>query len=509
VTTLTQPVTERPPTAARPRVLAGAAQAMLRTGAGSLSSGLLSMGATKIVAAVVGPPGLALLSTLQQMRTTAVIAATANGQAALVQGVSARTGSERREYARTVLVTFTIFTTTVALAMLLFPQWAARLTGLGVNRAPLVRWIAVQVALLGVYTFLTGLMNALGAIGKLALVQSVGPAVTALAMFPAALAVASGREVDLPMMLAGAAGTGVLAALWILRGHRPKLTEWFRGAGRWLSWDAARGFFNISAAMLVGGLAGSAAVLAVRTRILGTQGFAAAGQFDAAWGISMNQVMLVLSSMQTYYLPALARAHHKAERSAQISTVLNLAVLVAVPLIVMVTVAKPLVLGLFYSHEFGHAATYLRWMLLGDYLKISGWILSMPMLAAGDMRMYFAAEIAGYSVFVAAAALLTRWWPPAESAAIAFVLMYVAHLIFCGARAATRYAYRPERSTLFLWLAGLTLVSLAAVTHWNPDPMHWKSALAWIALAAGAAGAGATALYRHETLPHAPRSEDF
>ena len=222
-------------------------------------------------------------------------------------------------------------------------------------------------------------MNALGAIGKLALVQSVGPAVTALAISPAALAVASGREVDLPMMLAGAAGTGVLAAVWILRGHREKLTEWFRGAGRWWSWEAAGlEFFNVSAAMLVGGLAGSAAVLAVRTRILSAQGFAAAGQFDAAWGISMNQVMLVLSSMQTYYLPALARARHQAERSAQISTVLNLAVLVAVPLIVMITVAKPLVLGLFYSHEFSHAATYLRWMLIGDYLRSAAGFLPCP-----------------------------------------------------------------------------------------------------------------------------------
>ena len=62
---------------------------------------------------------------------------------------------------------------------------------------------------------------------------------------------------------------------------------------------------------------------------------------------------------------------------------------------------------------------------------------------------------------------------------------------------------------MFLWLAGLTLVSLAALTRWNPDPLHWKSALAWIALAAAAAGAGAIGLYRHETTPHTPRSEDF
>jgi O-antigen/teichoic acid export membrane protein len=451
-----------------------------------------------------------LLSTLQQLRQTAVIAATANGQAALVQGVSARTGIERREYARTALVTFAAATSIVAMGMFCAPQWAARATGLGVDRAPLVRWLAVQVVFLGAYTFLAGLVNALGAIGKLALLQSAGPAVIALAMLPTARAVAMGREVELPVMLAGAGAASVGVALWVLRGHRHVLADWFRGTGRWWSWPAARGFFNVSAAMLVGGLAGSAAVVAIRTRILGTQGFAAAGQFDAAWGISMNQVMLVLSSLQIYYLPALARARHPAERSAQISTVLNLAVLAAAPLIVIVTVAKPLVLALFYSHEFGQAATYLRWMLIGDYLKISGWILSVPMLASGDMRMYFAAEITGYAVFVTAAAVLTRWWSPAESAAIAFVLMYVAHTIFCAARAATRYRYRPERSTLTVWLAGLALVAASAVTHWNPSSLEWKSALAWIVVALAAAGAGAIGLAGETWAPRpARRREDF
>jgi len=438
---------------------------------------------------------------LQQTRQTAVIAATANGQAALVQGISARSGLERREYARTGLTIFAFATALIALIMFAAPQWAARLTGLGSGRAPLVRWLAVQVVLLSAFLFLTALVNALGAIGKLAALQSVSPAVAALAMVPAALALAAGRETLLPVVLAGAAAAAVVAALFVLKDYRTELRQWFGGPGRWWSREAASSFLHVSAAMLVGGLAGSAAVVAIRSRILLSQGFAAAGQFDAAWGISMNQVMLILSSMQAYYLPALARAHSAAERSSQISTVLHLAALVAAPLIVIVTVAKPVMLALFYSHEFGQAATYLRWMLVGDYLKISGWILSVPMLASADMRMYLLAELTGYGVFVASAALLNRWWPPAESAAIAFVLMYVAHTVFCAARAVTHYRYRPDRITILLWLAGLAMVSIAGLAHWDPRPLDWKSTMAWIALALGGAGCAALGLTHLERSP--------
>lgn len=489
--TLTESVRVSHTPGARRKVLAAA---MARTGAGSLVSGLLSIAATKIVASVLGPAGVALLATLQQTRQTALVAATANGQAALVQGISARGGIERREYVRTAALTFGAASAAVLALMCLAPAWAASLTGLGAGRATLIGWVAIQVALLSAYVFLSGLVNALGGLGRLAALQSIAPAVTAAGMFPVVLAMAGGREVLLPMLLAGAAGASVLCAGVVLRGYRHELSSWFRGTGRWWSGASARAFFRVSASMLLGGLAGSAAVLFVRTRIIEAQGFSTAGQFDAAWGISMNQVMLLLTSMQAYYLPSVARARTAAERSAQISTVLNLAALIAAPLLVIATAMKPLLLGLFYSREFGEASAYLRWMLIGDYLKVAGWILSVPLLANADMGMYLAAELTGYLVFAGATLVLVRWRPAAESAAIGFLAMNAAHAIFCAVRAGSRYRYRPERRTVSLWLAGLAAVCAAGWSHWEIRPFQGSTEMFWSLGALAAAGCAARGL---------------
>ncbi len=54
---------------------------------------------------------------------------------------------------------------------------------------------------------------------------------------------------------------------------------------------------------------------------------------------------------------------------------------------------------MFYSAAFDPAAAYLRWTLLGDYLKVTSWILSIPILAARDMKMFLAADLAAYGVF--------------------------------------------------------------------------------------------------------------
>ncbi len=83
--------------------------------------------------------------------------------------------------------------------------------------------------------------------------------------------------------------------------------------------------------MLAGGLISSAVLLALRARISRTQGLATTGQFDAAWGISMNHVTLVLASLQTYFLPALARAQSAEERGRHTASVLAIATLAGVP----------------------------------------------------------------------------------------------------------------------------------------------------------------------------------
>ena len=211
--------------------------------------------------------------------------------------------------------------------------------------------------------------------------------------------------------------------------------------------------------MLAGGAAASLVLLAARARILHQQGFAAAGQFDAAWAISMNHVSLVLGVLADV-LPAGTGAHLATgpSASAHLTRMLTAAALAAAAVVCVLAMLKPVVLALFYSDAFREASRYLRWTLVGDYLKVSSWVLSIPMLAAADMRAFLAADLSAYAVFAAAAAAVGHFRGAAEGTAIAFVLMYAAHLAVCGAIAWRRYGFRPDPRTVLIWAAGLLAV---------------------------------------------------
>ena len=164
-----------------------------------------------------------------------------------------------------------------------------------------------------------------------------------------------------------------------------------------------------------------------------------AGQFDAAWAISMNHVSLVLASLQTYCLPVLARTSDRAGRSAHLTRMLTAAALAGAAAVCALAVLKPVVLAVFYSNAFLDASRYLRWTLVGDYLKVSSWVLSIPMLASADMRAFLVADLSAYAVFAVGAAAASQFRGAAEGTAMAFVLMYAAHLAICGAIAWRRY----------------------------------------------------------------------
>jgi O-antigen/teichoic acid export membrane protein len=402
-----------------------------------------------------------------------------------VQGASSLEGVERREYLRTVALIFAGATLLVALAIVVVSGQIVRWSRLPAASGQLLPWLAVTIALLSVFVFLTAILNALREIGKLALLQLASPMVSAMVAWPVAMEVRAGHPVAMAFFLLLPAAATVAAAAFALWGHREQIREWFQGSGRWWTAGASRHFLSISGAMLASGLVATTVLLAVRGSITRRESLAMTGQFDAAWNISMNQVTLILGSVQTYYLPALSAAKNDRERGRRIRGMLLVATLATVPATVALAALKPLVVSVFYSHAFAASPAFLRWTLPGDYLKVSAWVLAAPMLATREMGTFLALDLLTQAIFLGSAMWLARIIEPAEGAAIGFLLSYAAYFALCYAYARSRYGFRFSASGLAAWLTGLLLVLGASASAWGDTMLHPARAAAWILLAVG------------------------
>lgn len=453
--------------------------AVFKTGSSSLVSLLLNVVSVKVIAVLLGPPGVGLFSLIRQTVVT-FAAVGLGGQTALVQGIASKSDVERDAYVRTV---FWLFSLGSLLTVLLIEVFASKIATLLVGNkvddfTSVIRWIALPVVLSNAYIYLKSILNGFRAIGRLAIVEALGPFVVLILVYPVCILVGKGYALAFVWMMSAAQLLMVLPSFLIAyrNGWLSPMTQRLRPR---IHIGSARHFFRIAGTTFVTGMLGMVAILVVRAMITRNAGLHEAGLFDLAWALSGNYVMLLLSSFGTYYMPTLSGAVEESSRANLIRQVIRLSVLLMVPMIVGVVVLKPLLVRLFYSGEFLPSLDLVRWMLIGDYLKITTWVLTIPALAKLDMKTYFWTELFWYVGFVLLSALSIFVFGQLQGIGVAFTTLYLCLVIYYALYVQRAYKFSIDAKLAIPWSVGLCIVVMASWQNWESSIVDWNSSLFW------------------------------
>jgi O-antigen/teichoic acid export membrane protein len=439
-------------------------RAVSKTGTGAGVSLVLNAVAVKVIAVVLGPSGIGLFSLLRQTQQTAVVLGTVNGQTALVQGLASRPGEMRATFFSGAFWSVVVASVITVLAFVSLAPWLSPwLLGVGNgNLAATFRWLWVPILASVFLALLTGIVNSQRAMGQLSVVQVAAAGTTAVLAYPAAAMVRAGHPIAF-IGLMGLSGVIALVVAFLVCARNQWLLHISSPRGQW---EPARAFLSTAAVLLVTGLASSGAQLVVRAIVAAKLGLGAVGIFDVAWTLSMTYVMLVLTSLGTYYLPTLSKVSDKHEKGRLIEAFLHLGFAVLIPVIGTIIAIKPLVVSVLYSASFLPALAAIRWMLIGDFLKVTSFVLAMPMLAYRDMRFYFAAEVLWNVTFVTFAAVAVYVSGSVEGIAIGFVVCYLIYLCFTVWYCRSRHGYTPSRTSLLAFVAGLLVLVVVSWFSW-------------------------------------------
>ena len=434
-------------------------KAAVKTGSGTVGRLFFGILGTKIMAVVLGPAGIGLLSLLRQTRQTALTMATVSGNVALVQGIASRGITERNAYIRTVFcIILPLGALSCAVMSLFAPEIARAVLRRGdMEAVSLVRWLALPVFLGVLLMFFNGLLNGYRAIGRLAFVSVISTFVVALLAYPTAQLVNEGYLLAFIWMMTASVLSALAVAGYFLW-REGWLASLLRGAVLGIQVQAARHFFSIAVTTLITGLAATGTLLVVRSMITQEQGLSGAGIFDVAWTLSIMYVGLVTASFGTYYLPTLSGITDPKERILLMRQLFYLATLLMVPVVVTVIVLKPLVVHLLYSSKFLPSLDIIRWMLIGDYLKVTSWVLAFPILAYADMRTFLWSELLWNGLFCMGTYFAVVQWGHLEGVGITFLLVYATYLIFTMIYCRVRHHFTLTRGMVWHWFAGLALV---------------------------------------------------
>lgn len=420
----------------------------------------------KVLAILLGPTGVGLLSiynSLQGMVGTA--AGLGMGSSGVRQIASAK--GEERELSRVRRVLLLAHLVQGVLAML----------GVWLLRARISEWLfgdrsyAVEVGLIGLAIVLTLLgtaqtallqgMRRIGDLGRVTVLSALIGTIAGLA------AVWFYGESGLVwFVVIQPLATIVIAIRYTRRlpkpaAARPSLAE---------IWGVWKPMANLGVAFMLGGLATMGSLLVVRGLITQELGLEAAGQFAAAWGITMTYVGFLLGAMAADYYPRLTEVINDLAAATQLmNDQVQLGLAIGGPVLLLLIGLAPWAVKLLYSAEFAPAAELLQWQTVGNVFKLASWPLAFSIVAAARSKTFFMMELSFNLVF-----LVMVWFLlpilGLYITAIAFFAGYVLYFATVCILARTLQVFRWQTLSLLLLVLHITLaLSLLTLARTAPE----------------------------------------
>lgn len=438
---------------------------MLVIGGAQAANILIAIVRMKALAVLLGPTGVGLLSlytSLQQMASTA--AGMGMGSSGVRQIAAARGEGQELSQVRHVLLTAHLVQGGVALLVVwLFRAPISRSLLGDESYATAVGLVGVAVLIALLSTAHTALLQGLRRIADLGWVTVMGALLaTAFGLVAVWL---YGKPGLIGFVLMQPLGT-LLVAMYFTRRlpppneARPTLGE---------IWQVWKPMVTLGAAFMLASLGSAATLLLVRGRVGQELGLEAAGQFAAAWAVTMTYVGFLLAAMAADYYPRLTGVIKDRLRTAALmNDQAQLGLAIGGPILLLLIGLAPWVIALLYSSEFAPAATLLQWQTLGNVFKLASWALSFSLISAALGKTYFLLELSFNAVFLAAVWMLLPIMGLLVTA-VAFVVAYGVYFLAAYLLARHIHGFRWTGLSLKLLVGHSTLaVGLLALSLTQP-----------------------------------------
>ena len=430
-------------------------------GGASVINIVIGLVRTKIIAVLLGPAGIGLVSLYTGLMSTASAVATMGiGTIGTRQIAEALSQEDERALAvvrRAMFWGALLLASAGALVVWSLREvLAIRVLG-GAEHATIVGWLALGVALSVAGASQGALIQGMRRIGDMARLSVYGSVWNSV--LGVALLWQWGQTGLVAYVLIGPLVSFLLGHWYVSR--LPKVTSTDipiqEMAHQWQT------LLRLGIPFMGAALVGTLVQLWIRVEVGNTLGAESLGHFQAAWTVSMQYISFVLGAMGADYYPRLTGVindHKAATRLVNEQT--EIALLLSAPVFIAMIGLTPWVIHLLYSSAFLPAVAVLRWQILGDVLKVASWPLGFVILAAGAGKTFFLTEtltyllmgglIAGFSSRVGL-----------QITGIAFLAGYAFLLPFVYILAQRRIAFQWQSNVTRLLLSILVLCVLVAI----------------------------------------------
>lgn len=425
---------------------------LLLAGSGSLLSLVIGALVTKIIAVNMGPEGLVMYSQIRQIGQWFILFGTINGASSIIRLIARDNGIPIVSKIFTFLI---LLGTGILLSIVLFS-----LSKNLINNILLGSHIEISTALMSIVIFsgslsmfVLSVVNGLGKSKQVVKLQIISSLSSLIFVYP----LIKYFQYDFIYVLLSIGFFLIIFYGVIFLKKRIIISP----KDVYFNKNIAKEHLSLGTVLLVTGILGASTQIYIRTLYINFYGLVKTGLFDAAWGIGMMYIMVVLSSFSIYIIPRLSKIEDNLKLNLFINR--NFLVIFGVTSLAIITmmILKEYIILVLYTDEFMEAKIILRWMLFGDFLKVSGWIFGAVLLARGDKKLFFLTELIFNLLLIFVTTMFVD--KSFEAIGFSFVIANIVYLLIVYILVSKKYEIYLEEKNKILWIFGLCLVLFAGV----------------------------------------------
>lgn len=356
-------------------------------------TGLISV---KVVASIIGPCGIALLGQLNNFST--ILLGVANGgiNSGITKYVAEYKEDEpaiKKILSNALQITL-FFTFIVSLGLIILHNQLSRLVMLSDEYGYVFLIFGFTIFLYTLNTLLISILNGYKEFKRYVIVNI------------------SGTIVGLLFTICFVFSMGLKGALISAVSYQSVvffITFWICRKAPWLSViyyrerldrKMLRRFLNYSAMTLV-----SLSVVPVSQMLLRGYVISEISMTEAGWWEAMNRIsnvylMVITTSFSIYYLPRLSEIKEISELRYEIFKCYKVIIPILLSGLTLVYLLRHFVVMILFSPDFYPMESLFIWQLLGDFFKISSWLLAFLMVAKSMTKTFIATEVVFSGLFV-------------------------------------------------------------------------------------------------------------
>ena len=186
------------------------------------------------------------------------------------------------------------------------------------------------------------------------------------------------------------------------------------------NWFSATYFFNkfdkneasklgkYSLMAIVSALTVPVSQIIIRNLVTSNLTISQAGQWQGMLKVSDSYLMLITTSLTTYYLPKLSSLKKKEDLKSEIFKGYKIILPIVITSCLFIYFMRYWIIQFLYSEDFLQMESLFSWQLLGDVFKISAWILGYVLVAKAQIKFFISVEIIFNTLYVVLAYILLK-----------------------------------------------------------------------------------------------------